>query len=617
MAEKLAHPPEEEKQPKLTFVKPPQPKAPPPPSKIQTLRRLLGYVTAYRGKLAAVIILLLVSTLLNVVGPYLLGVGINEYLEQGTVAGLINVVLLMGAAGVGGWVAGMVQGWLMADIAQSAMYALRRDLFDHIQTLSLRFYDRQPIGELMSRVVNDTDAINQFLSNGITRFLQSTFTLLGVVVAMLLLSIPMSIAVLVVVPLMAGALALFGRYAGAAFANLQESLGALNGYMEETISGARVIKAYRQEESAVENFRELSLAARKADGRANFLALLMNPVTTFLSNLDVAIVAMAGGWLAVRGAMQVGTVATFLNYARQFNRPLSQLSQLFNTILQAIAGAERVFEILDEQPEIVDRPDALALLDVEGHVVFDQVDFSYVPGIQILYDNSFEAQPGQMIGLCGPTGAGKSTIINVLTRFYDIQDGAITVDGQSIYEVQQDSLRRRTGIVLQVPFLFSETVMENLRYGRLDASDEECVEAAKLANAHEFIERLPDGYQTVLSERGSNLSQGQRQLLTIARAILAEPDVLILDEATSSVDTRTEKKIQEALLRLMEGRTSFVIAHRLSTIRGADQIIVLDHGKIVDLGAHDTLMAREGFYYDLYMSQFKEELRQGAGRVSE
>ena len=617
MVEKIAHPPQEEKQAKSVVIKPPQPEAPAPPSKMQTLRRLLGYVTVYKGKLAAVIVLLFVSTLLNVVRPYLLGVGINEYIEQGLVDGLINIVLLMVAAGVGGWLAGTIQGWLMADIAQSAMTSLRRDLFNHIQTLSLNFYDRQPIGELMSRVVNDTDTINQFLANGIIQFLQSAFTLLGVVVAMLLLNIPLSIAVLVIVPLMVGALALFTRYAGTAFTNLQENLGELNGYMEETISGARVIKAYRQENSAVENFEEISLATRKADGRANFLGMLINPTTTFLSNLDIAIVAMAGGWMAVQGAIQVGLVATFLNYARQFARPLSQLAQLMNTILQAIAGAERVFEILDEQPEIVDQPDALALPDVEGHVVFDQVDFSYVPGIQILYDNSFEARPGQMIGLCGPTGAGKSTIINVLTRFYDIQSGKITVDGQKIVEVQQDSLRQRTGIVLQVPFLFSETVIENLRYGRLDASDADCIEAAKLANAHEFIERLPDGYQTVLSERGSNLSQGQRQLLTIARAILADPDVLILDEATSSVDTRTEKRIQEALLRLMKGRTSFVIAHRLSTIRDADKIIALEQGKIVDMGPHDALMARKGFYYDLYMSQFKEELRQGDGRVSE
>jgi ATP-binding cassette subfamily B protein len=614
MTEKLAHPPQEEKPEKAVVLKTPQPETP-PPSKVQTLRRLLGYVTAYKGKLAAVVVLLLVSTLLNVIRPYLLGVGINEYVEQGIVAGLINVVLLMVAAGVGGWLAGTIQGWLMADIAQGAMAALRRDLFNHIQTLSLKFYDRQPIGELMSRVVNDTDAINQFLSNGIIQFLQSVFTLLGVVAAMLLLNIPMSIAVLVVVPLMVGALALFARYAGTAFSNLQENLGELNGYMEETISGARVIKAYRQEDSAVENFEEISLATRKADGRANFMGMLINPTTTFLSNLDIAIVATAGGWMAVRGAIQVGLVATFLNYARQFARPLSQLAQLMNTILQAIAGAERVFEILDEEPEIVDQPEAQALPDVEGHVVFDHVDFSYVPGIQILYDNSFDARPGQMIGLCGPTGAGKSTIINVLTRFYDIQSGSITVDGQAITEVQQDSLRRRTGIVLQVPFLFSETVIENLRYGRLDATDEECVQAAKLANAHEFIERLPDGYQTVLSERGSNLSQGQRQLLTIARAILADPDVLILDEATSSVDTRTEKRIQEALLRLMQGRTSFVIAHRLSTIRDADQIIALEHGKIVDMGPHDALMARKGFYHDLYMSQFKEELRQGADLV--
>jgi ATP-binding cassette subfamily B protein len=407
MAEKLAHPPENEKQPKSVFVKALHPETPPQSeatsSKMQTLRRLLGYVAVYKGRLAAVIVLLLVSTLLNVLRPYLLGVGINAYLEQGTVTGLIDVVLMIVAAGVGSWLAGIVQGWLMADIAQSAMSALRRDLFGHIQTLSLRFYDRQPIGELMSRVVNDTDVINQFLSNGIVQFLQSAFTLLGVVTAMLLLNVPMSIAVLVVVPLMAGALALFGRYAGTAFANLQESLGELNGYVEETISGARVIKAYRQQASAVQNFQELSLAARKADGRANFLGLLMNPTTTFLSNLDIAIVAMAGGWLAVRGAIQVGTVAAFLNYARQFARPMSQLAQLTNTILQAIAGAERVFEILDEQPEIVDRPDALVLPDVEGHVVFDRVDFSYVPGIQILYDNSFEARSGQMIGLCGPT----------------------------------------------------------------------------------------------------------------------------------------------------------------------------------------------------------------------
>ncbi len=612
MTEQYAYPPEETQHPESTLAKPPRPEAPPRPSKTQILRRLLGYVTVYKAKLAAIVVLLAVSTGLNVLRPYLLGVGINDYLSRGTLDGLLVVVLEIVGCGAGGWLAGVIQGWLVADVAQGAMYALRRDLFDHIQTLSLRFYDKQPIGELMSRVVNDTDAINQFLSNGITQFLQSMFTLLGIVAAMFLLDLRMSIAVLVVVPMIGGALALFGRYAGAAFRNLQESLGELNGYMEETISGAKVIKAYGQEASAARNFEALSLDTRQADAKANFLALLMNPTTTFLSNLDIAIVAVTGGWLAVRGTILVGTVATFLNYARQFSRPLSQLAQLMNTIMQALAGAERVFEILDEQPEVVDRPGAPALPDVEGHVVFDEVDFSYVPGIQILHSNSFEARPGQMIGLCGPTGAGKSTIINVLTRFYDIQDGAITVDGQSIYGVQQESLRRRTGIVLQVPFLFSETVMENLRYGRLDATDEECIEAAKLANAHPFIERLPDGYQTVLSEQGSNLSQGQRQLLTIARAILADPDILILDEATSSVDTRTEKQIQEALLRLMQGRTSFVIAHRLSTIRDADQIIVLERGKIIDLGSHDELMARKGFYYNLYMSQFKEELRQGS-----
>jgi ATP-binding cassette subfamily B protein len=488
------------------------------------------------------------------------------------------------------------------------MYALRRDIFDHMQTLSLRFYDRQPIGELMSRVVNDVDVINQFFTNGVAQFVQSILMLVLITIAMLALSWQMTLAVLIILPLMAGVVAFNGRYAGSIFAELQEMLGELSGFTEESISGQRVITAYGQQETAINNFEELSEAARDADGKANFLGMLIPPATGFLTNLDLALVAFVGGWFTVQGVLTVGVVATFLNYARQFAQPLSQLSQLVNTILQAIAGAERVFQILDEQPQIVDRPKAAAVQKLDGKVTFEHVDFSYVPNKQILYDNTFEALPAQTIGLCGPTGAGKSTIINLVTRFYDVQNGDIRVDDQSIYDLQQDTLRRRTGIVLQVPFLFSETVLENLRYGRLDASDEECIEAAKQANAHEFIERLPDGYYTMLAEQGSNLSQGQRQLLTIARAILADPDVLILDEATSSVDTRTEKKLQEALLRLMEGRTSFVIAHRLSTIRDAASIIALDRGRIIEFGPHDELMAKQGFYYDLYMKQFKQEL---------
>jgi ATP-binding cassette subfamily B protein len=609
MADIIAEPVVTKKHLDGSFIKPePVAVEPAPPSNMQTLRRLLGYVAASKLKLILVIGLILLGTFFNVLGPYLFGVGINSYIELGTVDGLGTIVALMVLAAVGGSITLTIQGWLMADIAQNAMYALRRDLFNHIQSLSLRFYDRQPIGELMSRVVNDVDSINQFFTNGVAQFLQSIFLLLGVGIAMLLLSWQLALAVLVIVPVMGALVAFSGRYAGAAFSQLQETLGELNGFTEESISGQRVITAYGQEEAAANNFEVLSDAAREADGSANFLAMTISPATTFLTNLDLALVAIVGGWFAVQGTLLVGTVATFLNYARQFAQPLSQMTQLVNTILQAIAGAERVFQILDEQPQIVDKPDAIAVKKLDGKVTFKHADFSYVPNKQILYDNTFEALPGQMIGLCGPTGAGKSTIINLVTRFYDIQNGDIRVDDKSVYDLQQDTLRRRTGIVLQIPFLFSETVLDNLRYGWLDASDEECIEAAKMANAHEFIERLPDGYHTLLAERGGNLSQGQRQLLTIARAILANPDILILDEATSSVDTRTEKKLQEALLRLMEGRTSFVIAHRLSTIRDAASTIALDRGRIIEFGPHDELMAKKGFYYDLYMKQFKREL---------
>ena len=586
---------------------------PAPPSKIRTLRRLISYmVGASKIKLTLALIMVLVGTILNILGPYLFGVGIDQFIEQGTTDGLGTIVFLMILAAVAGAISIAIKGWLLADVTQQAMYALRRDIFDHMQTLSLRFYDRQPIGELMSRVVNDVEVINQFFMNGVANFLQSILMLVLITIAMLALSWQMTLAVLIILPLMAVVIFINGRYAGVTFAELQETLGELNGFTEESINGQRVITAYGQQEAASTNFEELSEAARDADGKANFLGMLIPPATAFLTNLDLALVAFVGGVFSVQGVLTVGTVATFLNYARQFSSPLSQLSQLVNTVLQAIAGAERVFQILDEQPQIVDRPNAAAVKKLDGKVTFENVDFSYVPNKQILYGNTFEALPAQMIGLCGPTGAGKSTIINLVTRFYDIQNGDIQVDGQSIYDLQQDTLRRRTGIVLQVPFLFSQTVMENLRYGRLDASDEECIEAAKQANAHEFIERLPDGYHTMLAEQGSNLSQGQRQLLTIARAILADPDVLILDEATSSVDTRTEKKLQEALLRLMEGRTSFVIAHRLSTIRSAANIIALDRGRIIEFGPHDELMAKRGFYYDLYMKQFKKELMENA-----
>jgi ATP-binding cassette subfamily B multidrug efflux pump len=382
-------------------------------------------------------------------------------------------------------------------------------------------------------------------------------------------------------------------------------LGELNGIIEETITGQRVVKAYAREQTAIEQFDAANHRLRRASTYAQIFAGTLGPLNNFVNNVGFAVVAGAGGWMAVQGLATVGTIAAFVNYARQFARPLNEISNLYNAIQSAIAGAERVFEIIDEVPELQDAPDARPLTHVQGEVVLEDVCFGYKEGVPVLKHVSLHAAAGQTIALVGPTGAGKTTIVNLLTRFYDVDGGRIAIDGVDIRQVAKDDLRCKLGIVLQDTFLFSDTVMENIRYGRLDASDEEVIAAAKLANADQFIYRLPQGYATPLSERGSNISQGQRQLLAIARAALADPGILILDEATSSVDTRTEKNIQEAMLRLMEGRTSFVIAHRLSTIRQADEILVVNDGKIIERGTHEALLAQRGFYYNLYMSQFK------------
>jgi ATP-binding cassette subfamily B protein len=457
----------------------------------------------------------------------------------------------------------------------------------------------------MSRITNDLDSVNQFFDKGLYPAINAVFTLLITTVLMFIVSWQLSIAVVLIAPVIVLMMQLTSRYSGPAFAVLQERTGALNGAAEELITGDRTVTAYRVEAQAVAKLEALSEEARVAGTKANFVALTAMPLSAMLSNLDVALVALAGGWLALRGTVDVGTVASFFIFARTFSRPLNQFAQILNMALQASAGAKRVFEILDEQPEISDRSDAHDVTDIDGHVEMDHVDFSYVPGVPILFNVSLTARPGQKIGLVGPTGAGKSTIINVITRYYDIQSGDIRLDAASIYDVTQNSLRERVGMVLQEPYLFSDTVMANIRYARLDASDDDCVAAATAASAHGFISTLPKGYDTVLAGGGSNLSQGQRQLITIARIILANRPVLILDEATSSVDTRTEKKLQEALTQMMKGRTSFVIAHRLSTIRDADVIVAINNGRVVDVGSHDELMAAGGFYHDLYMSQFR------------
>jgi len=569
------------------------------------LVRLAGYVRPFSGVLAVVLLLVIVSTLLSVAGPYLLGVAIDEAIASRDASGLLRIVLLMLGAYAGQWLAQVGQNYLMAGVSQQALRDLRRDLFEHLQTLSLRFFDRNPHGELMSRLTNDIDAVNRAVSENLTQMIGSLLTLVGVVVSMFVINPWLALGTLAVFPLMVWLVGFVGKRTRRGYRKLQGELGRLNGILEETFSGERVVLAFGQQEAALARFDRANVAARDYGVKAQIYPMLIPPLMGILNNANVAVVAGLGGWLVLRGLASVGNIATFVNYSRQFAQPLRQLGDLYNQIQAALAGAERVFEVIDQVPELEDAPDAPALEDVRGEVRFDHVDFSYVDGVPVIKDLSLRAAPGQTVALVGPTGAGKTTIVNLLTRFYDIDGGAITVDGLDVRQVQKASLRRQLGIVLQDTYLFSGSVMENIRYGRLDATDEEVVAAARLANADLFIRHLPQGYDTPLSERGSNLSLGQRQLLAIARAVLADPGILILDEATSSVDTRTEAHIQEALLRLMEGRTSFVIAHRLSTIRDADNILVIDDGRIVERGTHDELLAQRGFYHNLYMSQFR------------
>jgi ATP-binding cassette subfamily B multidrug efflux pump len=424
---------------------------------------------------------------------------------------------------------------------------------------------------------------------------------------MFVLNFWLALAAVIVVPIMFWFTDFVARYTRKGFRDLQKSLGELNGVMQETISGQRVVKAFRRDESATENFRKHNQEVYRSAVYANSYALLLMPLTNQLGNLFVIAIAGLGGWLALKDLVTVGTIVTFISYGRSFINPLRQLANMYNSIQAALAGAERVFEILDTPAEVDDASETTTLDKVAGHVLFEKVCFSYVKGTPIIKDLTLEARPGETVALVGPTGAGKTTIVNLLTRFYETDAGRISIDDQDICQVRKADLRHWLGIVLQDTFLFSSSVMDNIRYGRLDATDEEVIAAAKMADADHFIRQLPLGYQTILSERASNISQGQRQLLAITRAILANPSILILDEATSSVDTRTEARIQKALLRLMEGRTSFVIAHRLSTIRDADNVVVIQDGEIIEQGSHQQLLDRGGFYHHLYMSQFKGE----------
>jgi ATP-binding cassette, subfamily B, multidrug efflux pump len=571
-----------------------------------TLGRIWVYLSKMRRLLLLVILMVLISSAASLLGPVLVGRAIDEYVVTKEPSGIIwllaGLIIVYLFHSVSVW----YQNYWMVGIAQDTVYRLRKDLFHRLHLLAIPFFDKRKHGELMSRITNDIDNVSNTLNSSFIQIISSILTLAGTVAVMLWLSPLLTLITLTIVPLMVFGMKWITKRTGPLFKQYQQNIGEMNGYIEETISGHSIIKMFSREETAIEEFeaknKKLRTAAYWADTYSGFIPKLMN----MLNNLSFAVIAGVGGIFALNDMITIGVIVIFAEYARQFTRPLNELANQYNTLLSAIAGAERVFQIIDEEEEAKDEGNAREIKTVNGRIEFQKVSFSYGKNDSTLKDVTFCINPGDTVALVGPTGAGKTTITNLLSRFYELNKGRILIDGQDIDTITRNSLRREMGFVLQDSFLFRGTIMENIRYGRLTATDEEVVEAAKLANAHSFIEKMPQGYKTALRQDGSGISQGQKQLLSIARAILSDPSILILDEATSSIDTITELKIQDALKTLMKDRTSVVVAHRLNTIRQADQILVLDQGEIIEQGTHEELLRQEGFYHALYNSQLIE-----------
>ncbi|HTX71844.1 MAG TPA: ABC transporter ATP-binding protein [Rectinemataceae bacterium] len=568
-----------------------------------TLRRLWSYFGPERGSLALVAALVAASGCFVLLGPWLIGRCIDAMSGSVDFSALGAAVTALLAAYVMDAAVNVTQLRIMAGTSQRIVYSLRSALFAKLQHLPISFFDTRSHGDLMSRLANDIDNVSGTISQSTTQLMSTVITIAGSFVMMLVLSPPLTLAALVTLPLVLLLTRTISRKTRVLFKEQQVILGALNGHIEESVSGIHVVKAFGREEASIERFEALNARLRRVGTKAQVWSGFIMPLMNVINNIGFAAVALAGGALAVRGLVTVGVIASFIGYSRQFARPLNDLANIYNTLQTAVAGAERVFEILDEAEESADPPDAIDLDRARGEVRFSGVGFGYRPDVAVLRDIDFEAPSGSVTALVGPTGAGKTTIVNLLARFYDPSLGRILIDGIDIKSYRRDSLRRCFGIVLQDTYLFSGSIRENLLYGNPDADESEMVRASRMANADQFIRRLPRGYDSPLTESGSNLSEGQRQLLAIARAILTDPAILILDEATSSVDTRTELHIQEAMLALMRGRTSFIIAHRLSTIRDADRIMVIDGGRIVESGNHESLVRGRGIYARMYESQ--------------
>ncbi len=581
-----------------------------------TIGKLMAYMGRYKIPVLVVLVLAAGSTVFHVVGPKILGQATTEVFQglSRKIAGTggidfarIGQVLLalLGLYALSA-VLSFLQGWGMTGVSQRMTYRMRKEISEKIHRLPLGYFESRPYGEVLSRVTNDVDTLGQSLNQSITQLITSITTMVGVLAMMLSISVWMTLAALLILPVSALLVTQVVKRSQRYFRRQQSTLGVINGQIEETFGGQNVVAAFNHQEQAIAEFDRTNQQLYESAWKSQFLSGLMQPMMNFVGNLGYVCVAILGGVLTVRGSIQVGEIQSFIQYVRQFTQPVNQLAQVSNLLQSMAAAAERVFEFLEEPEEEQGQGCPVPMDRLQGAVRFEHVRFGYTPDKTIIHDFSETVEPGQKIAIVGPTGAGKTTMVKLLMRFYDVDGGRILIDGHDIREFERTRLREAFGMVLQDTWLFQGTIMENIRYGRLDATDEEVIAAAKAAHAHWFIQTLPGGYQMELNEEASNVSQGQKQLLTIARAILADNRILILDEATSSVDTRTEQLIQKAMDNLMEGRTSFIIAHRLSTIRDADRILVMKDGDVIEQGDHESLMARNGFYAQLYNSQFAD-----------
>lgn len=572
-----------------------------------TLKRLWNLFKNEKKQLIVTFLMIMTSGLLGLMVPFLIGKAVDAMFLGKSLVDFKNlkiIVLTLLAIYILDNLLVFLQEYLVAGISQRLVFNLREDLFKKLQLLPIIFFDKNPHGEIMSRLSNDIDNISTTISQTTVQFMSSAVNILGSLVMMLYLSPLMTLASMVTIPLVYLLTRVIANKTRTLFREQQKTLGTLNAHIEETIGGIHVIKAFNNEEKVINEFIEQNNILRDVGVKAQIWSGFIMPIMNVINNFGFGVIAIVGGTMAVRGMISVGVIASFISYSKQFTRPLNELANTFNTLQSGIAGAERVFEILDEEEMRKDEINAIAKENIKGDVEFKHVTFEYKKGEPVLKDISFKVKHGTNIALVGPTGAGKTTIVNILTGFYEIPSGEILIDGINIRDYKKDNLRKIFGMVLQDTYLFSGSIKENIKYGNLEATDDEIKKAAQLARADDFISKLPNGYDTILNEGGTNLSQGQRQLLAISRAVLSNPSILILDEATSSVDTRTELKIQEAMVNLMENRTTFIIAHRLSTIKDADIIMVIDHGQIVEAGNHDQLIERKGHYYNLHMSQF-------------